>query len=86
MLHVQPDDGVEPMSKQPSPLRQRMIDDNKIRNMSPELRFSGSYRVINAVALASGGNYECPDAAFDGAGSKSLRQSHSRLFRGLLQP
>lgn len=37
------------------------------------------------VALANSGDHECSDATFDGATSKSMRQSFSRLFRRVLQ-
>jgi hypothetical protein len=38
-----------------------------------------------ALALGNGGNHECSDATFDGATSKSMRQSFSRLFRRVFQ-
>ena len=40
-------------------------------------------RNLKSAALASGGDHERSDAAFNGAGSKSLRQGLSRLLRGL---
>jgi len=42
--------------------------------------------LIDAVMLASGGDHERPDAAFDGPGSKSPRQSFSSPLRCLFQP
>jgi len=39
----------------------------------------------NDHCLLSSGDYERSDAAFDGAGPKSLRQGFSRLLRSLFQ-
>src|SRR6476661_9100758 len=36
-------------------------------------------------ALATSSDHECPDAAFDAAPTKSVRQSFSRLFSRFLQ-
>jgi hypothetical protein len=43
-------------------------------------------RSIDAVKLPPGGEHVGSDVAFDGTGSKSPRQSISRLLRRLFQP
>jgi integrase/recombinase XerD len=66
------------MSKQISPLRQRMIDDMKIRNMSPNTQ----YIYISAVARFSAYHRRSPDKL----GLEEIRDYHLHLVSRKLKP